>query len=418
MTPTRPRRFGSPASLQTEQRRLLLGAIGAAALTACGGGGSDAAAPAPAPAAPPPPAPAPPPPAPPPPAPLVWAAVDAEFDRAASGFPNGFTVEIATTAGVVYSRSTGGYSAQTRNPIASATKWITGTTLLRLVQQGALKLSTRTGELLVDRSGAPWSGPIGQITLADLLSFTSGLEGDVDEATVTNISLAEAVLRIHDSQTRPGVLAPPKTRYWYGATHLRVAGRMAEVATGKPWQQLFDAALRAPLGWESNSIYSLGGPNPALDGGDGGIRCTGEEYMRFLVMQLRKGLYNGVRLLSEDLIAAQRADAFLPSTVIAKSPYQKFEPDPMYHYGLCNFRECGNPANANACDLDPQLRLSSPGALGFAPWVDVYGSYAACVMTRQPQQGKTEPSELLKRTLAPLIRAALSLNPGVIRPLP
>ncbi|MFN7548395.1 MAG: hypothetical protein ACK51Z_04190, partial [Pseudomonadota bacterium] len=126
MTPTRPRRFGSPASLQTEQRRLLLGAIGAAALTACGGGGSDAAAPAPAPAAPPPPAPAPPPPAPPPPAPLVWAAVDAAVDEAAPSFGNGLTVEVAIPAGVVYSRSSGGYTSQTRNPIASATKWVTG----------------------------------------------------------------------------------------------------------------------------------------------------------------------------------------------------------------------------------------------------------------------------------------------------
>jgi len=418
MTPTRPRRFGSPASLQTEQRRLLLGAIGAAALTACGGGGSDAAAPAPAPAAPPPPAPAPPPPAPPPPAPLVWAAVDAAVDEAAPSFGNGLTVEVAIPAGVVYSRSSGGYTSQTRNPIASATKWVTGSTILRLVQQGTLTLATRTGDLLVDRNGAPWSGPIGQITLSDLLSFTSGLEGDVDEATATSITLAEAVLRIHDSQSKPGVLAPPKARYWYGATHLRVAGRMAEVATGKSWQQIFDAALRVPLGWDSASIYSLGGPNPALDGGDGGIRCSGEEYMRFLVMLLRKGLYGGARLISENLIATQRADAFTANTVIVKSPYQKFTPDPMYHYGLCNFRECGNPGNAGACDVDPTLRFSSPGALGFGPWIDVYGNYAACVMTRQPQQGNTEPSEVLKQTLAPLIRSALTSNPAVIRPLP
>ncbi|MFN9571636.1 MAG: serine hydrolase domain-containing protein [Betaproteobacteria bacterium] len=398
---------GSPQPLR---RRLLFGVASSAALAACGGG-SDAAAPSPA------PSPAPTPPPPPPPS-SVWAAVDAAVDKAAPSFGNGLTVEVAIPAGVVYSRSSGGYTSQTRNPIASATKWVTGSTILRLVQQGTLTLATRTGDLLVDRNGAPWSGPIGQITLSDLLSFTSGLEGDVDEATATSITLAEAVLRIHDSQSKPGVLAPPKARYWYGATHLRVAGRMAEVATGKSWQQIFDAALRVPLGWDSTSIYSLGGPNPALDGGDGGIRCSGEEYMRFLVMLLRKGLYGGARLISENLIATQRADAFTANTVIVKSPYQKFTPDPMYHYGLCNFRECGNPGNAGACDVDPTLRFSSPGALGFGPWIDVYGNYAACVMTRQPQQGNTEPSEVLKQTLAPLIRSALTSNPAVIRPLP
>ncbi|MFO0458993.1 MAG: serine hydrolase, partial [Burkholderiales bacterium] len=176
-------------SLQPLRRRLLFGVASSAALAACGEG-SDATAPSPAPTPPP------------PPSSSVWAAIDAAIDKAAPSFGNGLTVEVAIPAGVVYSRSSGGYTSQTRNPIASATKWVTGSTILRLVQQGALTLATRTGDLLVDRNGAPWSGPIGQITLSDLLSFTSGLEGDVDEATATSITLAEAVLRIHDSQSK------------------------------------------------------------------------------------------------------------------------------------------------------------------------------------------------------------------------
>jgi len=401
------------AAPEVVRRRLLFGAAGALALGACGGG-SDAGSPAPAPGPAPSPGPAP---APTPP-PATWAAVDAEISARASGFPDGLAVEIATVDGVVYSRSVAGYTAQTRNPLASATKWVTGTTILTLVQQGSLALTTRTGDLLRDRSGALWSGAIGQITLADLLSFTSGMEGDIDSATDTGITLQEAVLRIHDSQTRAGfTLAPPKSRYWYGASHLRVAGRMAEVATGQSWQQIFDRTLRQPLGWAANSIYSIGGPNPALDGGDGGIRCSGEEYMRFLVLLLRKGLYNGQRLISETLIAAQRADAFAANTVIVSSPFQRFQPDPMYHYGLCNVRECGSPSNPGACDADPTLRFSSPGALGFGPWIDVYGGFAGCVMTRQ-QQSNTQPSEALKIALGPLVRTALQSGPPVIRPLP
>jgi CubicO group peptidase (beta-lactamase class C family) len=93
-------------------------------------------------------------------------------------------------------RKPSGYTSQTRNPIASATKWVTGSTILRLVQQGTLSLATRTGDLLVDRKGAPWSGPIGQITLSDLLSFTSGLEGDVDEATATSIKQPKPIRRL------------------------------------------------------------------------------------------------------------------------------------------------------------------------------------------------------------------------------
>jgi len=391
-------------------RRLVVASTATVLLAACGGGGSGGEVPSPPPAPPPPP--------PPPPPSSVWAEVDAEINARASDFSNGLAVEIATTAGIVYSRSVNGYTPQTRNPLASATKWVTAAVLLTLVHQGQLALTTRTGELLVDRNGSRWAGDIGQITLSDLLSFTSGLEGDIDEATATNITLSEAVLRIHDSQTRPGfTLAAPKARYWYGASHLRVAGRMAEVATGMAWQQIFERTLRTALAWDANSIYSLGGPNPALDGGDGGIRCSGEEYMKFLVLLLRRGVYNGQSLISESLIAQQRADAFNSGTVIVSSPFQRFQPDPMYHYGLCNFRECGSPSNAGACDLDPSLRFSSPGALGFGPWIDYYGNFAACVMTRQ-QQGNTQPSESLKLALGPKIAKALKASPPVIRPLP
>lgn len=89
----------------------------------------------------------------------------------------------------------------------------------------------------------------------------------------------------------------------------------------------------------------------------------------------------------------------------------------MYRDGLCNFRECGNPGNAGARDVDPTLRLSSPGALGFGPWIDVNGYFAGCVMKRQ-RQGNTQPSEALKAALGPLVFSALQVNPPIIRPLP
>ncbi len=128
----------------------------------------------------------------------------------------------------------------------------------------------------------------------------------------------------------------------------------------------------------------------------------------------RRGLYIGQRAIGENLTAAQRAHAFNAGMVIVSSPFQRFQPDPLYRYGLCNFRECGNPGNVGAYDVDPTLRLSSPCALGFGQWIDVNGNFAGCVMTRQ-RQGNTQPSEALKAALGPPVSSALQGNSPIIR---
>jgi CubicO group peptidase (beta-lactamase class C family) len=89
----------------------------------------------------------------------AWSKVTAAIDDAQSGFPNGLAVEIATPDGVVYSRSRGGFTNSTRALVASASKWVTATVLLRLVDQGVLSLDEKMSGVLEDRYGVPWSGP-------------------------------------------------------------------------------------------------------------------------------------------------------------------------------------------------------------------------------------------------------------------
>ena len=51
------------------------------------------------------------------------------------------------------------------------------------------------------------------------------------------------------------LVAQPGTRFDYGNTHLHVAARMAEVATGKTWDAIFSSELRAPLGIGAQAIF-------------------------------------------------------------------------------------------------------------------------------------------------------------------
>jgi CubicO group peptidase (beta-lactamase class C family) len=362
-------------------------------ITACGGG-SDATSPTPAAQTP----------------PDVWQSVTNAIQTAQPQFPGGLTLEVLTPSGVVYSRSFGGFSNSSLVPVASASKWVSASVFLRLVERGVLSLDTQTKSLLIDRAGQPWAGNMGEIRLRHLLSFTAGISSDVPASEDAAITLDEAVLRVYEDQSPTA--SPPGFYFYYGgSTHMRIAARMAERATGLTWRQLYDEQLRVPLGWSAASSYvGAANPNPA-----GGLVCTGLEYTRFLMMQLRQGVDGSTRLLDTASIAGQRADAFGPATTIAYSAYTFL--GKAYHYGFGNWLETANgqaPTPAN-----PVNRWSSTGKFGWAPWIAADSSYAAVIMTRQADLPTSfVPSENLKATLEPLIRAALASNPQVIRAVP
>ena len=338
------------------------------------------------------------------------------IQNAQSQFSGGLTVEIATSKGVVYSYSAGGFSPGTRVIIASSAKWVTATVLLRLVDQGVLSLDEKMSAVLTDRYGNAWSGNMGNITLRRLLNQTSGIHGDdlysATQSDSTKITLAEAVNRIYAEQHAASGTLAPGSYFWYGSNHFRIAARYAEVKTGKSWEQIYAEQLRDPLGWSSESTYtvlSATNPNPA-----GTLALTGLEFMRFMMLQLRGGLDGTTRLVSEGLIDAQRQDQFLSTTALTSSPYVDL--GKYYHYGLGCRRECSSPSDVGACDAD--LRISSIGTFGWLPWIDVKNGYAAVIMTKQPNQAQVEPSLELKSTLEALIPAVLAHNPAVIRSVP
>lgn len=328
-----------------------------------------------------------------------WQAVTSAIEASQSQFPGGLTVEVMTPEGVVYSRNFRGFSNSKLTPVASASKWVSASVFLRLVEHGDLSLETQTKSLLVDREGRPWSGNMGEIRLRHLLSFTAGISSDVEASTDKSITLEEAVMRIYEDQS--ATASTPGSYFFYGGlTHMRIAARMAERATGLSWRQLYDMHLRIPLGWSLASTYAgTGNPNPAV-----GLICTGLEYRRFLLMQLRSGVDGGKRFLDASTIAAQRLDAFGSSTTIAYSAYTFL--GKKYHYGFGNWLETDNGEAPTL--INPVDRWSSTGKFGWAPWIAADGKYAALIMTRQADAPTAfVPSENLKVNLEPLIRKAL-----------
>ncbi|MEN6474010.1 MAG: serine hydrolase [Syntrophaceae bacterium] len=340
----------------------------------------------------------------------AWKDVTAAIDAQADDFSDGLTVEIATPQGVVYSHSWNGFSNNAYISIMSASKWVSATVLLRLVDQKVLSLDEKMSRVLKDRDGDYWSGHMGDITLRRLLSMTSGIYGEdlnfLKRSDLTGISLEEAVYRIYDTQHSALSTLLPGRYFFYGSTHFRIAARYAEVKTGKSWAQIYNEQLRSPLGWSSRSVYdnSDTNPDPAY-----GLKMTGQEYMKFMLLQLRGGLNGTTRLLSESILAEQHTDQFLSTTSILFSPYSLV--GKIYHYGLGNWIDS---TDTNPGELATQV--SSAGVYGWVPWINFESNYAAVIMT-QEALGDLD-AEKLKKTLAAIIPAALAKNPPVIRSVP
>ena len=311
---------------------------------------------------------------------------------AAQAVPIGISIYDAN--GVkVHERMFGNFSADQRVAVASASKMVAGVVILRLVDQGWLSLDSTTAEVL------GWNGAGASINLRQLLSFTSGLRPAHPCTSNATTTLAACV----DEISREPVIAQPAVRFDYGSTHLHVAARMAEVATGSTWNAIFAQQLRDAVGISPTALYytfprqAIGTTNPLVAGG---LRMSMNEYARVLGLIFNKGQWQGATLVSAGLFEQQSRQPY-PAVVIGISPAEQGGFN--YKYGLTAWLECTTPAAGCA-------RFSSPGAFGFTPWIDrAAGYYAILGMeTTSTQDEIVNWALTLEQQLQPLIAQAVA----------
>jgi len=331
-----------------------------------------------------------------PPAAARWAAVDSVTQAMIAANPaySRFTVSVYSASNErVYERSYGGFSPTENIAIASASKWIAGVVLLDVVARGELTLGSTTGQLL------GWTGEAGTITLQHLLSFTSGMVAEA-ACTLNALTTLEGCVA---SMARQPLVAAPGTRYDYGSTHLHVAARMAEVATGRTWQQLVRERLTDPLGLPASVRFytypgqSLGLSNPLVAGG---MRASARDYASLLGLIYHKGRLGSVTVATPALFDAQAREPY-PGVVIGASPAQS-QGWP-FRYGLAAWLQCATPAAGCAV-------LSSPGAFGFTPWINRSAGYYATIAMEEVAGSGAAIGLALSVLLDPHIRSALALR--------
>jgi len=277
---------------------------------------------------------------------------------------------------VIYRKSFGRYAADKVVPIASASKWLSGALIMTLIDEGQLSLDDTVSKYLsefgTDRSN---------ITIRQLFAHTSGLPPEARCRNDKRTTLERCTSEIARMQLR----AAPGDEFYYGGVSMHLGGRIAETVSGKSWNELFAEKIAAPLGMTQTDFSAYGptdNPRPAGD-----ARSTADDYGRFLQMILQRGNLNGKKILSATSVVEMHKDQ-TGGARIAYTIYEKhsaLDPGlPLARYGIGVWRERMDQATQ-------QLReLSSPGALGFSPWIDVERNLAG-VLSAQSSFSRVLP---------------------------
>ncbi|MBL9204904.1 MAG: beta-lactamase family protein [Opitutaceae bacterium] len=255
----------------------------------------------------------------------------------------------------VYERFFGTYTANTLVPIASASKTLSAAVLMALVDDGSLSLDDKVSKFIPSFNKPGYA----DITLRQCFSHTSGLPGSEENEALSDSSITLA--QSADLIAQIPLIGPPGGQFAYGGLSMQVAGRCAEVATGKSWDQLFQEKITGPLGltrvdYTTASLLPPYRPNtnPRIAGG---ARCNLGDYSIFAQMLVNRGIYNGRRVLSEASVREMQRNHVAGLPVInspAVGPTR---------YGLGMW--------VDVIDANGQtVEASAAGAFGFTSWID------------------------------------------------
>ncbi|MFN0120654.1 MAG: serine hydrolase domain-containing protein [Blastocatellia bacterium] len=277
---------------------------------------------------------------------------------------------------VIYEKFFGAYNETTQVPIASASKWLSAAVMMSLVDEGKLDLDAPMSKYLPN-----FSGKKGALTVRQMFSHTSGLSDFPGEWNY-GITIAEYAEKVASE----GVLiVDPGTEIRYGSIGMQVGGRVAEVVSGKGWNQLFKERIADKCEMPNTTFARTDkNRNPMLAGG---AFSTLRDYGHFLEMLINNGVYKGRRVLSEKAVREMQKDQTgkLPLVVASNDRMGRKS-----HYGLGEWID----EQDTRCNT---LQVSSPGAFGFRPWINhsrrLFGVWMVQHQRRLGQQPAQPPAQ-------------------------
>ncbi|QNF31863.1 beta-lactamase family protein [Adhaeribacter swui] len=170
----------------------------------------------------------------------------------------GISLAIVKNEKLVFAKSYGYANLETKQPvdnqslfrIASISKPVTVVAILKLVQDGKLKLTDKVfganGILGNDYGTAPANSNVSAITVQDLLEHKSGWINQPNDPIVANPTYSYKELIAEVVQTRPLTYTPGST-YYYSNFGYCVLGRIIEKVSGKTYSAFVQSEILQPL---------------------------------------------------------------------------------------------------------------------------------------------------------------------------
>ena len=287
------------------------------------------------------------------------------------GYYPGASICVVRDDNVIFQKNYKNFTPDTKVYVASAGKWVAAAVIGAVVDCTELDWNDSVKKWIPE-----FKNDIkGMITLRQLLSHTSGVRPYLPKPRVDNYNhLDSAIMEILPLDT----VFTPGTRFEYGGLAMQIAGRMAEKAMNKEFEELFQELIARPLGMKNSHFTPVntdGGHAPMLGGG---LCTTLHDYMRFLDMIYHNGVFEEKQLLKPETIHEMQADQVGNAEV---HPGEYVERALKKHhtgiYGLGEWRELIDEATGEA------YQISSPGWAGAYPWINkqdrVYGFFIAHV---------------------------------------
>lgn len=298
--------------------------------------------------------------------------VDAILQKSLGLYRNSVCVMVKQQHKPIYYRGLGDYDSLSVAAVASVSKTFSGILILALADKGLLSLDDTLGKHLpiFTQYGT------GKPTIRQLFSHSSGFPGSETEDYLTSRTMTLEEVANTIAQTENFDYEPGKG-FAYGGISMQIAGRIAEVVTGKSWNEAFREYLADPLGLTQTTFCLNSASNPRIAGG----ACTSPKDLMILAeFILNKGKHQGKQIISANVMEELWKDQTNKAPQLA-SPY----PDsPKYnnpygaqviYYGIGTWQDIYNPTTQY------QEQISGAGAFGTYFWVDRVRGLSGVVFT-------------------------------------
>ena len=235
--------------------------------------------------------------------------------------------------------------------------------------------------------GSLWGDEKAPLTIAQMLSNSSGMVGLVDDPLYLPYicqyrhvgSLTGCAQKIYQANDADEIV-PPDTRFRYGGGQWQLAGGIAEIASGKSWAQLIretyiDPCGTTSLGYTNQFSGGARGYPRSFDGNpanitvtdnpniEGGGYITAADYGKILLMHLRGGLCGDTRVLSDSAVARMQEDR------IGEVYDGVTNSELLQGYGLGWWIDRSHPGV-----------VADIGLYGATPWLDTQRGYGAMIL--------------------------------------